>query len=514
MLLSTIVDATDGRRRDVVSRSRRSPRSPAVLRELAPDEIAPAIGFLTASPRQGRIGVGWRGLSCARRRARRRRRRSRCSTSMPSLSRLAAADGAGSVASRKAELDSLADAGDGGRVGLPLARDPRRAAHRRARGRAARRRSRRRRSDRRRPCGAPRCSPGDLGETARHRAHRLRRRPRVRRPRRRSPGHADARLDGGLGRRGARDARRRGIRRIQARRRADPGAPRGATRCASTPATSPTSPIGCPRSSTSCGRLPLERVILDGETLSLDEDGAPRPFQDTMSRFGSEGVAVDRAAAVVLRHPASRRPRPHRRAARDPRSTLLEPVAGESRMPGIVTDDPGCARRELSREALAAGHEGVMIKAIDSTYAAGRRGKSWIKVKPVLTFDLVVLAVEWGSGRRTGQLSNLHLGARDPDGRVRRTRRLRHGRQDLQGPHRRAAALADRALPDDRDPSLGLRRPCAARDRRRDRDRRGAALVALSRAASRCASPASRAIAPTRRPPEADTIGSLIALLR
>ena len=84
-------------------------------------------------------------------------------------------------------------------------------------------------------------------------------------------------------------------------------------------------------------------------------------------------------------------------------------------MPGIVTDDPEAAA-ELSRAALAAGHEGVMIKAIDSVYAAGRRGKSWVKVKPVLTFDLVVLAVEWGSGRRTGQLSNLHLGARDPRG--------------------------------------------------------------------------------------------------
>jgi DNA ligase-1 len=160
--------------------------------------------------------------------------------------------------------------------------------------------------------------------------------------------------------------------------------------------------------------LPAERVILDGETLALDEDGGPRPFQDTMARFGSES-----AAAIALRpwffdilHVDGRdlidEPLSVRREE-------LERVAGPSRMPGIVTDDPSRAE-SFSREALAAGHEGVMVKALDAPYAAGRRGKSWLKVKPVLTFDLVVLAVEWGSGRRTGQLSNLHLGARDPDG--------------------------------------------------------------------------------------------------
>jgi DNA ligase-1 len=160
--------------------------------------------------------------------------------------------------------------------------------------------------------------------------------------------------------------------------------------------------------------LPVERVILDGETLSLDEDGGPRPFQDTMARFGSET-----AAAIALRpwffdmlHLDGRdlidEPLSVRRE-------LLSAVAGESVMPGIVTDDPDRAE-EFSLEALAAGHEGVMVKAVGAPYAAGRRGKSWLKVKPVLTYDLVVLAVEWGSGRRTGQLSNLHLGARDPDG--------------------------------------------------------------------------------------------------
>jgi DNA ligase-1 len=98
------------------------------------------------------------------------------------------------------------------------------------------------------------------------------------------------------------------------------------------------------------------------------------------------------------------------------RLTELERVAGPYRITGIVTDSPADAERVLA-EALAAGHEGVLVKALDSTYAAGRRGSSWQKVKPVRTLDLVVLAAEWGHGRRTGWLSNLHLGARDPDGR-------------------------------------------------------------------------------------------------
>ncbi|MFJ6430123.1 ATP-dependent DNA ligase [Microbacterium maritypicum] len=160
--------------------------------------------------------------------------------------------------------------------------------------------------------------------------------------------------------------------------------------------------------------LAVTDVILDGETLSLDEDGGPRPFQETMSRFGA-----DVSRELVLRpwffdvlHVDGRD------LIDEPLSVRLaelERVAGDWRMPGIVTDDAEAAER-LSREALAAGHEGVVVKAIDAPYAAGRRGKSWVKVKPVLTFDLVVLGAEWGSGRRRGWLSNLHLGARDPKG--------------------------------------------------------------------------------------------------
>ncbi|MCC4249654.1 MULTISPECIES: ATP-dependent DNA ligase [Microbacterium] len=160
--------------------------------------------------------------------------------------------------------------------------------------------------------------------------------------------------------------------------------------------------------------LPVADVILDGETLSLDDDGAPRPFQDTMARFGAET-----ARAIALRpwffdvlHVDGRdmidEPLAVRRAE-------LDRIAPELRIPSIVTEDP-LEAEEFSRGALRAGHEGVMVKGVDAPYTAGRRGKSWLKVKPVHTFDLVVLGVEGGSGRRAGWLSNLHLGARDPEG--------------------------------------------------------------------------------------------------
>lgn len=161
-------------------------------------------------------------------------------------------------------------------------------------------------------------------------------------------------------------------------------------------------------------RLPVRDVILDGETLSLDEDGAPRPFQETMSRFGAEAVreTVLHPWFFDVLHVDGRD------LLDEPLSTRLaelERIAGEHRIPGEVTADPEVAER-VSREAIAAGQEGVVVKAIDSPYAAGRRGSSWVKVKPVHTYDLVVLAVEWGSGRRQGLLSNIHLGARDPEG--------------------------------------------------------------------------------------------------
>jgi DNA ligase-1 len=95
------------------------------------------------------------------------------------------------------------------------------------------------------------------------------------------------------------------------------------------------------------------------------------------------------------------------------RLEALDAVAGSHVMPRVITADPGEAAGFVDA-TLAAGHEGVMVKDLASPYSAGRRGKAWRKVKPVHTFDLVVLAAEWGHGRRRGWLSNLHLGARDP----------------------------------------------------------------------------------------------------
>ena len=160
--------------------------------------------------------------------------------------------------------------------------------------------------------------------------------------------------------------------------------------------------------------LPCRSVVLDGETLALNDDGRPRPFQETMSRFGAT------AARELLLHPyffdclhldgtdlldAPLTDRVH----------ALHRAAADHLIPGLAEPSPAQATA-LMDTALAAGHEGVMVKALDSPYAAGRRGKAWQKVKPVHTLDLIVLAAEWGHGRRTGLLSNLHLGARDPDG--------------------------------------------------------------------------------------------------
>jgi DNA ligase-1 len=159
--------------------------------------------------------------------------------------------------------------------------------------------------------------------------------------------------------------------------------------------------------------LPCRSVLLDGETLALNDDGRPRPFQETMSRFGAT------SEREVLLHPyffdclhldgvdLLDEPLSVRREA-------LGRVAGPYVIPGEVTEDAAAAEVLLS-DSLAAGHEGVVVKSLTSPYAAGRRGKAWQKVKPVHTLDLVVLGAEWGHGRRTGFLSNLHLGARATD---------------------------------------------------------------------------------------------------
>ena len=160
--------------------------------------------------------------------------------------------------------------------------------------------------------------------------------------------------------------------------------------------------------------LPHRELVLDGEALGLDEDGNPLKFQDSMS-----GGSVLRPFFFDVLQLGGQslidEPLHIRKAA------LADAVPQPLRLPTFDATDPTdttamAAAEQFAREALIAGHEGVMVKALDSPYQAGRRGATWRKVKPVHTLDLVVLAAEWGHGRRTGWLSNLHLGARGSDG--------------------------------------------------------------------------------------------------
>ncbi|WP_227979450.1 ATP-dependent DNA ligase [Nocardia spumae] len=171
--------------------------------------------------------------------------------------------------------------------------------------------------------------------------------------------------------------------------------------------------------------LPCDSVVLDGETLALTDSGRPRPFQETMSRFAADPGSEEPRLTVnstreLLLHPyffdclhldgvdLLDAPLRERRKA-------LSAVAGEHSIPALIDPDPETVA-EYFDGALAAGHEGIMIKSLSAPYAAGRRGRAWRKIKPAHTLDLVVLGAEWGYGRRTGYLSNLHLGARDPHG--------------------------------------------------------------------------------------------------
>jgi DNA ligase 1 len=158
--------------------------------------------------------------------------------------------------------------------------------------------------------------------------------------------------------------------------------------------------------------LPVRSAVLDGEAIALREDGRPEPFQVTSSRIASGAPGIVPVLFDVLHldgedlldTPLAQRA-----------DALAGAVREALRVPRIVTGDAAAARAHFDA-ALAAGHEGVVVKALDAPYAAGRRGAGWLKVKPRHTLDLVVLAAEWGHGRRRGWLSNLHLGARAVDG--------------------------------------------------------------------------------------------------
>ncbi len=176
--------------------------------------------------------------------------------------------------------------------------------------------------------------------------------------------------------------------------------------------------------------LPCTSIVLDGEALFYGHDDRPVAFQESMSKFSQDGrtpTSTQKNKETGETEQTEQSEQTELRSAffdilhldgRDlidlplgERLAELERVAGPYRIPAITTTDPDSGTALLT-EALAQGHEGVMVKGIDAPYQAGRRGKSWRKVKPVHTLDLVVLAAEWGHGRRTGWLSNLHLGAR------------------------------------------------------------------------------------------------------
>jgi DNA ligase-1 len=166
-----------------------------------------------------------------------------------------------------------------------------------------------------------------------------------------------------------------------------------------------------------------ERFVLDGEVIAFDEDGRPRSFQETAGRVGSRVDVATAAEAVpvspvffdalavdgrdLLDLPFAERHAELARLVPEPMRVRRTVVSGPDDLP---------AAEEFLARTLARGHEGVVVKDLAAPYSAGRRGASWLKVKPVHTLDLVVLAAEWGHGRRTGKLSNLHLGARRADG--------------------------------------------------------------------------------------------------
>jgi DNA ligase-1 len=384
----------------------------ALLRRLAPDEVAPAVGFLVGQPRQGRIGIGWRTLAAV----------AAPPAAVPSLEvldvdaalgALAATSGAGSVATRQALLADLfgrateveadllrrllvGELRHGALAGiltdaiaaasgapLPLVR------------RAA-------------------MLSGDLGSTATTALHagaaaleevRLA----VLHPvgpmlaatatdvadalARTGPAAVEWKLDGA---------------RVQVHRRGSEV--KIYTRNLNDVTHRLAGVVDVARA------MPAEQVVLDGEVLGVDEDARPQAFQDTMSAFGRDDAEGAGAGLLVRFFDVLHRD--GQDLIDEPlsaRHAHLDAIAGPLAVPRVLTADAAEAQAALE-VALAEGHEGVMVKALDSTYDAGRRGGSWRKVKPVRTLDLVVLAAEWGHGRRQGWLSNLWLGARDPDG--------------------------------------------------------------------------------------------------
>ena len=383
-----------------------------LLRRLESDEVEPAVGFLTGVPRQGRIGVGWRSVSDV----------APTSSAEPSLevllldgvlTRLAAASGAGSVAVRRALLEDLfarATAPEVAFIRGLLTGGLRQGAlagvmtDAVATAAAA-------------PIEVVRRAAmlsGDLGRTAGLALH-----------------------EGSAALEAVRLAILRPIQPMLAASAADVGEALVHTGQASVEWKLDGVRVQVHR----LGRevriytrnlndithrlpgvvavalgLPSSTFVLDGEVVGIDEDANPQPFQDTMSAVGRDDARGRGDGLLVTFFDVLHVDGVD--AIDEPLSARLErldALVGPMAVTRTLTADPVAAQATLAA-SLAHGHEGVMVKALDSTYDAGRRGGSWRKVKPVHTLDLVVLAAEWGHGRRQGWLSNLHLGARDPSG--------------------------------------------------------------------------------------------------
>ncbi|MDQ1501567.1 MAG: ligase 1 [Actinomycetota bacterium] len=415
MLLAEVVEAS-ARVAATPARSAKIAALAEILRRLGPDEVEPAVGFLVGEPRQGRIGVGWATL--AQRVAASASGQTEDGAGQPisvgeidrALSVLAGTTGAGSVSARAALIDSLL--GRASRAEIDFIADLltgglRQGALEGVMAEAVAKAAEVPAAAVRRAC----MLAGDLGHAA---AVALAEgRPgldavglEVLRPVQpmlasTAPDVAEAIAGVGLA---SVEWKLDGIR-LQVHKAGD--AVRIFTRNLNDITDRMPEVVAVIRG------LPAEQVVLDGEALTLTDEARPQPFQDVMSRVGRR---TGEPAAVVAPHffdclhldgeDLLDRPLLERLAA-------LERVAGPWRIPGQVTDDPAAGEAVL-RAALAAGHEGVVVKGAQSTYEAGRRGKSWRKVKVARTFDLVVLGAEWGHGRRKGWLSNLHLGARDP----------------------------------------------------------------------------------------------------
>jgi DNA ligase-1 len=427
MLLTEVVEAS-ARVAATPARSAKIAALADLLRRLAPDEVEPAVGFLVGEPRQGRIGVGWATL------AKRVEARRNSEGSVPengtdppengrpadgitvaeldrALTELAGTTGSGSVGARAALLDSLlaratsteidfiADLLTGGLRQGALEGVMAEAVAKAAEVPAA---------VVRRAC----MLAGDLGHAAAIALSQGREgleavglevlRPIGPMLASTAPDVAAAITDLGLA---SVEWKLDGVR-LQVHKRGDEV--RIFTRNLNDITDRMPEVVDVIRG------LEADQVVLDGEGLTLTEDLRPQPFQDVMSRVGrrtGEPTASVGAHFFDCLHLDGEdlldRPLLERLAA-------LERVAGPWRIPGEVTDHPAAAA-EVLRASLAAGHEGVVVKAAESPYEAGRRGKSWRKVKVARTFDLVVLGAEWGHGRRKGWLSNLHLGALDPD---------------------------------------------------------------------------------------------------